>query len=44
MVERIVELTNLSENKVRSAIEGMIESGSIEASGKGKNRTYIFSF
>ena len=33
-VERIVELTNLSENKVRSAIEVMIESGLIEASGK----------
>lgn len=40
-VERIVELTNLSENKVRSAIEVMIESGLIEASRKGKNRTYI---
>ena len=40
-VERIVELTNLSENKVRSAIEVMIESGLIEASGKGKDRTYI---
>ena len=42
-VERIVELTNLSENKVRSAIEVMIESGLIEASGKWKNRTYILS-
>jgi ATP-dependent DNA helicase RecG len=40
-VERIVELTNLSENKVRSAIEMMIESGLLEASGKGKDRTYI---
>ena len=39
--ERIVELTNLSESKIRSAIESMIESGLIEASGKGKNRTYI---
>lgn len=40
-VERIVELTNLSQNKIRSVIEGMIESGLIEAAGKGKNRTYI---
>ncbi|MCD8231783.1 MAG: putative DNA binding domain-containing protein [Clostridiales bacterium] len=40
-VGRIVELTNLSERKVRSSIEGMIESGLIEASGKGKNRVYI---
>ena len=40
-VERIVELTNLSENKVRSAIEVMIEAGLIEASGKGKDRSYI---
>lgn len=40
-VERIVERTNLSENKVRSAIEAMIETGLIKASGKGKDRTYI---
>ena len=40
-VDRIVELTNLSGNKVRSAIEAMIELGLIEASGKGNNRTYI---
>lgn len=42
-VGRIVELTNLSENRIRSAIETMIESGLIEAVGKGKNRTYILS-
>ena len=40
-VDRIVELTNLSGNKVRSAIEAMIELGLKEASGKGNNRTYI---
>lgn len=40
-VYRIVELTNLSENKVRSAIESMLELGLIEAAGKGKKRTYI---
>ena len=38
---RIVELTNLSENKVRSAIESMLELGLIEAAGKGKERTFI---
>ena len=40
-VYRIVELTNLSENKVRSAIESMLELGLIETAGKGKERTYI---
>ena len=40
-VYRIVELTNLSENKVRSAIESMLELGLIEAAGKGKERTYM---
>jgi ATP-dependent DNA helicase RecG len=40
-IDRIVEFTNLSENKVRSAIENMLELGLIEASGKGKDRTYI---
>ncbi len=40
-VNRIVELTHLSENKVRSAIENMLEQGLLEASGKGKNRAYI---
>lgn len=40
-VDRIVELSNLSENKVRSSLEHMIESGLVEASGKGNNRTFI---
>ena len=40
-VDRIVEITNLSENKVRSSIENMIELGLVEASGKGKSRTFI---
>uniref|UniRef100_I5ATY5 Putative transcriptional regulator with HTH domain n=1 Tax=Eubacterium cellulosolvens (strain ATCC 43171 / JCM 9499 / 6) TaxID=633697 RepID=I5ATY5_EUBC6 len=40
-LERIVELTNLSENKVRSAVENMLEMGLIEASGNGKNRSFI---
>lgn len=40
-IERLVEIANLSENKVRSAVENMIEAGLLEASGKGKNRTFI---
>ena len=40
-VEQIVELTNLGENKIRSAIEFMIESGLVDAYVKGKNRTCI---
>ena len=40
-IDRIVEVTNLSENKIRTAIELMIEQGLIEASGRGKDRTYI---
>lgn len=40
-IERIVEMTNLSENKVRSAMEIMVEYGLVEASGRGKNRSYI---
>lgn len=41
-IDRIVEMTNLSENKVRSAMEIMVEYGLVEASGRGKNRSYIF--
>ena len=40
-LERIIEVTNLSENKVRAAVENMIETGLIEATGSGKNRTFI---
>lgn len=40
-IDRIVEVTNLSENKIRTAIEIMIEQGLIEASGRGKDRTFI---
>lgn len=40
-LERIVEVTNLSEGKVRTAIENMIEMGLVEASGTGKNRSFI---
>lgn len=40
-IERIMEVTNLSENKIRSSLERMTESGLIEASGKGKYRTFM---
>lgn len=40
-IDRIVEVTNLSENRIRTAIELMIEQGLIEGSGRGKNRTFI---
>ena len=40
-IERLIEKTNLAENKIRSAVESMIEMGLIEASGKGKDRSFI---
>lgn len=40
-IDRMIEITNLSENKVRSAVENMIEMGLVEASGNGKNRSYL---
>ena len=40
-LERILEVTNLRENKVRSAIESMIEMGLVEATGRGKYRSFI---
>ena len=38
---RILEATNLSENKVRAALENLIEAGLIEATGNGTNRSFI---
>ena len=40
-LDRIIEVTNLSENKVRAAVENMIETGLLESSGNGKNRSFI---
>ena len=40
-LDRIIEVTNLSENKVRAAVENMIEIGLLEATGNGKNRSFI---
>lgn len=42
-LKRILELTNISESKAKSSVEKLVESGLIEASGKGKNRQYILS-
>ena len=38
---RILEATNLSENKVRATLEKLIEAGLIESSGNGANRSFI---
>lgn len=40
-LDRIVDITNLGENKVRAAIENLIEQGLIEASGRGRERSFI---
>ena len=42
-VERLVEVTNLTEARIRTSIENMVECGLIEAVGNGKTRTYILS-
>ena len=42
-VERIAEVTNIDVNKIRAAMENMLEQGLIEASGKGNHRTFILS-
>ena len=36
-------MTHLSESKIRSSIENLIEDGLIEGSGNGKSRTYTLS-
>lgn len=40
-LERIVQVTNLSDTKVRSAVERMTEQGLLEATGNGKNRSFV---
>ena len=40
---RVVSMTHLSESKIRSSIENLIEDGLIEGSGNGKSRTYTLS-
>lgn len=42
-LERIVSMTNLGEGKIRASIEAMIESGLIEAVGRGSTRSFMLS-
>lgn len=42
-LKRIMEITHISESKAIATIGKLVESGLIEATGKGKNRTYILS-
>lgn len=39
-LKRIIEFTNLSEAKVKSNVEKLVESGLLKALGNGKNRVY----
>lgn len=39
-MKRIIEFTNLSEAKVKSNVEKLVESGLLKALGNGKNRVY----
>ena len=40
-VERLAEITNLTEARIRTSIENLVERGLIEEVGNGKNRAYI---
>ena len=42
-VERLAEITNLPEARIRTSIESLVECGLIEAVGNGKARPYILS-
>lgn len=42
-IERIVEVTNIRENRIRVTLENMIEQGLIEATGRGKQRSFVMS-
>lgn len=42
-IHRMAELTHISENRTKSNVEKLIESGLIEAVGNGKTRAYILS-
>lgn len=42
-LERIVSMTNLGEGKIRASIEAMIESGLVEAVGRGSTRSFMLS-
>jgi ATP-dependent DNA helicase RecG len=42
-VHRIAEMINISENRTKSNVEKLVESGLIEAVDNGKSRVYILS-
>ena len=42
-IHRISQITNISENRAKANVENLIESGLVEATGNGKNKTYILS-
>ena len=42
-LDRIVSMTNLGEGKIRASIEALIESGLVEAVGRGNTRSYMLS-
>ena len=42
-ISRIVELTHLSEGKIRGAIENLLEEGLVEGNGNGRSRSYMLS-
>lgn len=42
-INRITQITNISESRAKGNIEKLIESGLIEAVGNGKSRAYILS-
>ena len=42
-LDRIVSMTNLGESKIRASIEAMIESGLVEAVGRGSTRSFMLS-
>lgn len=42
-IQRIVQITNMSESRAKSNVEKLIETGLIEAIGNGKGRVFILS-
>lgn len=42
-LKRIMELTHISETRTKNAVEKLVESGLLEASGQGRNRFYTLS-
>lgn len=42
-IEEISSLSNLTESRVRTTIEGLVTSGLVEAIGTSRQRTYLLS-